>query len=110
MSKDSRRATCDMKQWYLFYRGDAIRSEKLHQLGAELQSVENHNPVKLHQLGAEMVSPQRIATILDNGEMFIDSTSKCNMPIQPTPTADTWPQSGRNTQRSATGCSISHKY
>ena len=59
-----------MKQWYLFYRGDAVRSEKLHQLGAELQSVENHNPVKLHQLGAEMVSPQRIATILDNGEML----------------------------------------
>ena len=58
-----------MKQWYLFYRGDAVRSEKLHQLGAELQSVENQNPVKLHQLGAEMVSPQRIATILDNGEM-----------------------------------------
>ena len=40
-----------MKQWYLFYQGDAVRSEKLHQLGAELQSVENHNPVKLHQLG-----------------------------------------------------------
>ena len=59
-----------MKQWYLFYRGDAVRSEKLHQLGAELQSVENQNPVKLHQLGAEMVSPQRIATILDNGEML----------------------------------------
>ena len=59
-----------MKQWYLFYRGDAVRSEKLHQLGAELQNVENHNPVKLHQLGAEMVSPQRIATILDNGEML----------------------------------------
>ena len=59
-----------MKQWYLFYRGDAVRSEKLHQLGAELQSVENQNPVKLHQLGAEMVSPQRIATIVDNGEML----------------------------------------
>ena len=59
-----------MKQWYLFYRGDAVRSEKLHQLGAELQNIENHNPVKLHQLGAEMVSPQRIATILDNGEML----------------------------------------
>lgn len=59
-----------MKQWYLFYRGDAVRSEKLHQLGAELQSFENQNPVKLHQLGAEMVSPQRIATILDNGEML----------------------------------------
>ena len=59
-----------MKQWYLFYQGDAVRSEKLHQLGAELQSVENQNPVKLHQLGAEMVSPQRIATILDNGEML----------------------------------------
>ena len=59
-----------MKQWYLFYRGDASRTEKLHQLGAELQIAENKNPVKLHQLGAEMVSSQRIATILDNGEML----------------------------------------
>ena len=25
-----------MKQWYFFYRGDALRLEKLHQLGAEL--------------------------------------------------------------------------
>lgn len=40
-----------MKQWYLFYCGNALRQEKLHQLGAELQSVENRNPVKLHQLG-----------------------------------------------------------
>lgn len=59
-----------MKKWYLFYRGDASRTEKLHQLGAELQIAENKNPVKLHQLGAEMVSSQRIATILDNGEML----------------------------------------
>lgn len=59
-----------MKQWYLFYRGDASRTEKLHQLGAELQNAENKNPVKLHQLGAEMLSSQRIAAILDNGEML----------------------------------------
>ncbi|MBR0036425.1 MAG: hypothetical protein IJP70_02155 [Bacteroidales bacterium] len=33
-----------MKQWYLFYCGDALRQEKLHQLGAELQAVENRDP------------------------------------------------------------------
>ena len=38
-----------MKQWYLFYRGDTLRQEKLHQFGAELQAVENQNPIKLHQ-------------------------------------------------------------
>ena len=38
-----------MKQWYLFYRGDPQRLEKLHQLGAELQAAENKNPMKLHQ-------------------------------------------------------------
>ena len=59
-----------MKQWYLFYSGDSVQSEKLHQLGAELQRLENQNPVKLHQLGAEMVSPSRIASIIDNGEML----------------------------------------
>ena len=59
-----------MKQWYLFYSGNSVQTEKLHRLGAELQSIENQNPVKLHQLGAEMVSPNRIASIIDNGEML----------------------------------------
>jgi predicted nuclease of restriction endonuclease-like (RecB) superfamily len=59
-----------MKQWYLFYVGDAQRLEKLHQLGAELQAAENQNPVKLHQLGAEMISASRIGTIINNGDML----------------------------------------
>ncbi len=59
-----------MKQWYLFYRGDALRREKLHQLGAELQSIENKNPIKLHQLGAEIASPTRVSAILDKGDML----------------------------------------
>ena len=59
-----------MKQWYLFYQGDSAHTEKLHQLGAELQNAENQNPVKLHQLGAELVSASRVATIIDNGEML----------------------------------------
>lgn len=59
-----------MKQWYLFYQGDIAHTEKLHQLGAELQSAENQNPVKLHQLGAELVSTSRVATIIENGEML----------------------------------------
>ena len=41
-----------MKQWYLFYSGNSVQTEKLH------------------QLGAEMVSPNRIASIIDNGEML----------------------------------------
>ena len=59
-----------MKQWYLFYCSDSLRLEKLHQLGAELQSVENLNPTKLHQLGAEMTSSQRFTRILENKEML----------------------------------------
>ena len=40
-----------MKQWYLFYtKGD---SNFLHQVGAELQLLENKNVAKLHQLGGE---------------------------------------------------------
>ena len=58
-----------MKQWYLFYCGDDKRLEKLHQLGAELQTAENQNPVKLHQLG-EMMSATRIADIINKGEMM----------------------------------------
>lgn len=41
-----------MKQWYLFYSGNSVQTEKLH------------------QLGAEMVSPNRIASIINNGEML----------------------------------------
>ena len=41
-----------MKQWYLFYRGDALRREKLHQLGAEI------------------ASPTRVSAILDKGDML----------------------------------------
>ena len=41
-----------MKQWYLFYCGDALRQKKLHQLGAEI------------------ASPSRVTTMLDNGEML----------------------------------------
>ena len=59
-----------MKQWYLFYRGDTSKTEKLHQLGAELQYHENQNPVKLHQVGAEIASVNHIAEILDKGEML----------------------------------------
>ena len=41
-----------MKQWYLFYTADD--SLILHQLGAELQQIENQHFQKLHQLGAEI--------------------------------------------------------
>ena len=55
-----------MKEWYEFYCADDDRKEILHQLGAEIQRVENENPIKLHQLGAEIVSSEKIGSILDN--------------------------------------------
>ena len=44
-----------MKKWYLFYRGDALRREKLHQLGAELQSSINQERLKLQRPVGELV-------------------------------------------------------
>lgn len=49
---------------------DDNHKEILHQLGAKLQMAENQNPIKLHQLGAEIVSPNRIASIIDDGNML----------------------------------------
>lgn len=59
-----------MKAWYEFYMANDTNKEILRQIGAELQEAENQNPIKLHQLGAEIVSPNRIATIIDNGGML----------------------------------------
>lgn len=59
-----------MKARYEFYMANDTNKEILRQIGAELQEAENQNPIKLHQLGAEIVSPNRIATIIDNGGML----------------------------------------
>lgn len=59
-----------MKAWYEFYMANDTHKEILRQIGAELQEAENQNPIKLHQLGAEIVSPDRIATIINNGGML----------------------------------------
>ena len=51
-----------MKQWYLFYtEGD---SQFLHQLGAEIQRLENQHETKLHQVGAEILK-QSVSVIED---------------------------------------------
>ena len=42
-----------MKQWYLFYLSEGEESF-LHQVGAEMQKLENQYSIKLHQLGAEL--------------------------------------------------------
>ena len=43
-----------MKQWYLFYtQGE---EEIMHQVGAELQRIENQYLAKMHQVGAELSS------------------------------------------------------
>ncbi len=51
-----------MKQWYLFYtEGD---SQFLHQVGAEIQRLENQHETKLHQVGAEILK-QSVSVIKD---------------------------------------------
>lgn len=42
-----------MKQWYLYYTKNDD-SQFLHQVGAEMQSIENQHSKKLHQVGAEL--------------------------------------------------------
>ena len=42
-----------MKQWYLYYTKNDD-SQFLHQVGAEMQSIENQYSKKLHQVGAEL--------------------------------------------------------
>ena len=59
-----------MKEWYEFYCVGDGKIKILHQLGAELQDVENQNPVKLHQLGAEIVSSKKTHDIIDSGGMI----------------------------------------
>ena len=49
-----------MKQWYLFYVGK--EQQILHQLGAELQKLENQYSIKLHQLDAELSQEERLET------------------------------------------------
>ena len=48
----SARNLWSMKQWYLFYTNS--NPEILHQVGAEIQMLENQYSIKLHQLGAEL--------------------------------------------------------
>ena len=48
----SARNLWSMKQWYLFYTNS--NSEILHQVGSEMQMLENQHSIKLHQLGAEL--------------------------------------------------------
>jgi predicted nuclease of restriction endonuclease-like (RecB) superfamily len=43
----------NMKKWYEFYSSNTT-SEKLHQLGTELQHTDNKTDIKLHQLGGEI--------------------------------------------------------
>ena len=42
-----------MKKWYLFFSSSEA-TEKLHQLGGELQHANSQRIIKLHQLGAEI--------------------------------------------------------
>ena len=48
----SARNLWSMKQWYLFYTNS--NSAILHQVGSEIQILENQYSLKLHQLGAEL--------------------------------------------------------
>lgn len=58
-----------MKQWYSFY-ANAI--EKLHQLGAELQSVDSQLNTKLAQLGREIIMKKKERQLNDTlPELFL---------------------------------------
>ena len=48
----SARNLWSMKQWYMFYTNS--NPEILHQVGSEIQMLENQYSLKLHQLGAEL--------------------------------------------------------
>ncbi len=48
----SARNLWSMKQWYMFYINS--NPEILHQVGSEIQMLENQYSLKLHQLGAEL--------------------------------------------------------
>jgi predicted nuclease of restriction endonuclease-like (RecB) superfamily len=59
-----------MKQWYSFY---SEASEKLHQLGGELQSSENKDDTKLPQAAGEVqneILPQAAGEMVESGEPF----------------------------------------
>ncbi len=53
-----------MKKWYLFFSSSEA-TEKLHQLGGELQRVDSQRIIKLHQVGAEIDSdfPQALGLV-----------------------------------------------
>jgi len=47
-----------MKQWYQFYAG---ATEKIHQLGGEIQNTDIQLNKKLHQLGGEILKPEIVS-------------------------------------------------
>lgn len=49
----SARNLWNMKKWYIFYSSNKA-TQKLQQLGAEIQGIDNKQNTKLHQLGAEI--------------------------------------------------------
>ena len=71
-----------MKQWYLFYRGDTQRLEKLHLLGAELQTAGNKNPIKLSRHQDCRKTTKRRSTSRANQTVGSAGGTKCWMRLE----------------------------
>ena len=65
-----------MKKWYLFFSSQDA-SEKLHQLGGELQQTNIQRIIKLHQLGGEIVSNFPLVLSLVPWRHQVNIITKC---------------------------------
>lgn len=65
-----------MKKWYLFFSSQDA-SEKLHQLGGELQQANIQRIIKLHQLGGEIVSNFPLVLSLVPWRHQVNIITKC---------------------------------
>lgn len=66
----------NMRRWFLFF-STSEATEKLHQLGAELQHADNQRHKKLHQLGAEIDTDFPRVLALIPWRHQVDIITKC---------------------------------
>lgn len=65
-----------MKKWFLFFSSPEA-TEKLHQLGEELQHANSQRIIKLHQLGGEIDSDFPLALGLVPWRHQVNIITKC---------------------------------
>ena len=66
----------NMKKWYLFFSSQEA-TEKLHQLGAELQHTHSQRVVKIHQVGGEIDSDFPVVLGLVPWRHQVNIITKC---------------------------------